>query len=105
LDRISYNFDRVKRTVEKIIDDPKLWAKEFFTDEDLLKYVEDNKMSEDVTKLSVTNYFTFGETSLNGNGFNSGRRDEQLTLHENKEYFEHNVENLLRDFSFESIRA
>lgn len=104
-DRTSYNFDRVKRTVEKIMDDPKLWAKEFFTDKDLLKYVEDNKMPEDVTKLSVTNYFIFGETSLNGNGFNSGRRDEQLTLHENKEYFEHNVENLLRDFSFESIRA
>ncbi len=105
LDRMEYNFIRTRDSIKRLIDDPKLWAREFFTDEQLALYTDKNQTPDDITKLSVRNYFWYGEVSLNGESFDSGTRDGQLTSHPNVDYFEHNVENLLRDFSFESIRS
>ena len=102
LKKASSQFSKVTYNIKKLITDPKLWAKEFF-DEEFFK--EFYKNDANVTQLSLFNYFSLGETSLNDESFDNNSRDNQLILHEDTRYFEHNVENLLRDFSFEAIRV
>ena len=102
LKKASSQFSKVTYNIKKLITDPKLWAKEFF-DEEFFK--EFYKNDANVTQLSLFNYFSLGETSLNDESFDNNSRDNQLILHEDTRHFEHNVENLLRDFSFEAIRV
>lgn len=105
LENLGYRIKHTREFVNKIITDPKLWAKEFFTDEELKDYIQQSKSAQDVTQLRLVNMFSKGETSLEEGFTSSDSRENYLTLHEDTRYFEHNVENLLRDFSFEAIRV
>jgi len=105
LENIGYRISHTKETVTKLITTPKLWAKEFFTEKEVDDYIKNIKGVEDVTQLSVRNLFGRGEVTLSSDYTINDSRENELTLHEDTRYFEHNVENLLRDFSFESIRV
>jgi len=103
----GYSIASFKESVSKIISDPKLWAREILDDKALTEYFEDFPVDKekDVTRLSVTNYFSYGEQDISGDVFDSGKRDAQLAKHEDFRYFETNVEDLLRDFTFEAVRV
>lgn len=103
----GYSIASFRETVSRIIKDPKLWAMEIIDDKGLNEYFEAFPVDkqQDVTRLSVTNYFSFGEQDISGDVFDSGKRDAQLAKHEDYRYFETNVEDLLRDFTFEAVRA
>lgn len=101
----GYSFSDVAQTVNGMLHDPKLWARKFLDDKALDAYLKEHKANSDITQLSVTNYFSYGEPDISSETFNNNARGEHLSNHPDTRFFEHNVENLLRDFTFESVRA
>lgn len=102
----GYKFQQISERVKTMMKDPKLWLAEKLDKAAVEDYFKENLAKTDVTKMSVNNYFHYGEATNSSNETcNSVERQKLLKNHENVNYFEHNVENLLRDFTFEAIRV
>lgn len=104
----GYKFKQMADRIEQLMKDPKVWLDERLDKASLDEYIKEKYVNEDsdVTKLQVQNYFKYGESDNNSNETcNSTDRLRLLSQHEDKNYFEHNIENLLRDFTFESVRS
>lgn len=104
----GYTFKQAADKIEQLMKDPKVWLDERLDKASLDEYIRSKYANniDDITKLQVQNYFNYGEADNTSNETcNSTRRLKLLSEHENKNYFEHNIENLLRDFTFESVRT
>ena len=101
----GFAFQSAEQAIKTMITNPKLWARRFLDDKAMDAYFKEHKANSDVTLLSVRNYFSYTEPDISEVSPNNGQRESNLSQHPDSRFYEHNVENLLRDFTFESVRS
>lgn len=97
------NFKEAWSRLKMFVENPKLYALEYVDENMIKELAKEKNLDQEFRYLSLVNYFQHGEINI-GSG-DSRLRDELQNNHQDPDFFEHNVENLLRDFSFEAIRV
>lgn len=93
--------------IKSFLTDPMLYSKNIIDNKAIAEELRSRKVIEDVWQVSPHNYFQYGEPELKVGDQEADLtlREQALANHTDPRYFETNLEDLIRDFSMETVRS
>lgn len=101
----GYAFKDTATRIRAFIEDPVLYSHNILESKAIEEEIKGRNLVNDVWRVSPHNYFDYGEPEITLNGVDTFQREKVLKRYDDMRYFETNLEDVLRDFSMETVRA
>ena len=103
----GYAFKDTFTRIQAFIKEPALYAKEVIESKAIWEELNAREIVNDVWVVSPHNYFQYAEPEIKPSNMSADttNREQALSNHEDPRYFETNLEDIMRDFSMETVRS